>query len=979
MAGSNAEKIKTEAAAPDRPEALPRILTPFETWGFGMSGHIVWIISAPAVFQALGMASMYTWLPLCITAMLSCFQIRALALQYPDVAGGVPSYIYRLFPQWKLFSTYSAIGWFIGWVMAFTVYGIIIVEAIESIFAATGVNIAFLPLVFAFSIIGFVVGFSSPRALSILHLIFVVPTMFLLLFFSIFGLFWLALSPDSPGFWPSAWPAFEPANWLLATFLGTYNIITMETEAVFAADSTNPQRTLSFLPRSAMLVTPIFLGGSYVLARLGSLETNGSTFEILNSVNTQLFGINSGTLVTLVTVVLCCLLSSASGVAIAPRALFQLSRDGLLNKAFGHLNKNGVAVYSLLLCLAFTVVSVFLGGAEVIFFSAGLSYLLTYTILNYGIWFNRRGIGQKAFPKAALVIALFYTTLILGGGYLAGWPFLVAGFSLPLIPMLVSYLLDKLPSFRLLSWPNFKLLSSRNFVLNQIVTSIFVVGISVLGVCLAVVTVTQVDETKLFFAGVLSFLVLSFCSVAIASWTALPQLAVIERARVGLAEANKQLEHDIEAREKLEQSLQENLRLDQLTGLGNRLLLDETLRDFLLTGKTEGYALIFVDLDRFKLVNDSLGHEIGDKLLKEVAARLRDLVQGQGEIIRLGGDEFVVFVPAIKKTALRKLAQSIVRGFRRSFSIEGLELQTTTSVGVVLGSSRYTEASDLVRDADVAMYQSKLTGRNKYTLFTENMFQETVRVHQTEDMLRRAIRDNQVRIAYQPIMNLHTETVSGLEALVRIEQDGRLVLPGDFIEVAEDSGLIVPLTEVILEKVCRQQREWREQGLELYVAVNLSDKVLRQLDLVERVAELIRKYDLSVGALQIEILESAVMIDAQVVRRNLEELSQMGVMIAVDDFGTGYSNLSRLRELPITTLKIDRSFVVNMRERGLEIIQTIGQLAEVLGLRPLVEGIETEEELTMVRETRCDYGQGYYFQRPVGAEEIFDFVQRTNQ
>ena len=509
---------------------LPRILSPFETWGFGMSGHIVWIISAPAVFQALGLASMYTWLPLSITAMISCFQVRQLALQYPDVAGGVPSYIYRLFPRHQLFSTYAALGWFIGWVMAFTVYGIIIVEAIQSVFAATGVSVAFLPFVFAFSVIGFVVGFSSPRALSILHLIFVVPTMFLLLFFSIYGLFWLGLSPDSPGFWPQSWPRFEPSSWLLATFLGTYNIITMETEAVFAADSTNPQRTLSFLPRSAMLVTPIFLGGSYVLARLGSSSTNGTTFEILNSVNSQIFGLQGGTLLTLVTVVLCCLLSSASGVAIAPRALYQLSRDGLLHRAFGHLTQNGVAVYSLLLCLAFTVVSIFLGGIEVIFFSAGLSYLFTYTVLNFGIWFNRRGIGRKAYPKASLLIGIFYTVLILGGGYLAGWEFMLAGFLLPLIPMVISQTLTGLPSF---SWskPRIKLLSTQNFVLNQIVTGIFVVGVTVLSVTLTIAAVTEINRDKIAFVGVLSFIVLSFCSVAIAAWTALPQLTLIERAR----------------------------------------------------------------------------------------------------------------------------------------------------------------------------------------------------------------------------------------------------------------------------------------------------------------------------------------------------------------------------------------------------------------------------------------------------------------
>ena len=232
---------------------LPRILSPIETWGFGLAGHIVWIVAAPPVFWQLGLASMYTWLPLTLTAMISCFQVRQLALHFPRVTGGVPSYLHRLFPQRRWLTLYAALGWYMGWIGCLALYGIIIVRAIEAVFFATGIGALYLPLAMVFSLIGFVVGFSSSRALSILHLIFVVPTMVLLLLFSLYGLGWLAFSPDSPGFFPEVWPQFGLRNWLVATFLGTYNIITMETEAVFAADSTNPKKTLSFLPRFGSL------------------------------------------------------------------------------------------------------------------------------------------------------------------------------------------------------------------------------------------------------------------------------------------------------------------------------------------------------------------------------------------------------------------------------------------------------------------------------------------------------------------------------------------------------------------------------------------------------------------------------------------------------------------------------------------------------------------------------------------------------
>ena len=949
-------------------QRLPRILTPLETWGFGMSGHIVWIISGPAVFHSLGLASMYTWLPLSLTAMLSCFQIRRLALRYPDVSGGVPSYIYRLFPKWKLFSTYVALGWFIGWVMAFTVYGIIIVEAIEAVFLATGVSVAYFPLVFLFSIIGFVVGFSSLRALSILHLLFVIPTMILLLLFSGYGLFWLAFSPNSPGFFPETWPKFEFSGWVLATFLATYNIITMETEAVFSADSLNPRQTLRFLPFSAFLVVPIFLGGSYVLARLGSLDTDGSTFAILNSANVRLFGAN-GTVVTLVTVVLSCLLSSASGVAIAPRVLYQLSKDRLLDKIFGYLSQSGVAVYSLWLCVGFTLVSLFLGGVEVIFFSAGLSYLLTYTVLNFGLWVNRKGISKDIFPKVSLIVSGFYLFLIAVGGWLAGWDLMVGGLLMPLIPMLISWVLTVTkPSPWRLPIPRF--LSHQNFVLNQIVVSILVVALSVGGVVGAIALVTGFNGEKLLYIGILGFLILSFCSVGIAAWTTIPQLSVIETAKQKLATANTQLETDIKIQNRLEKKLQKNLRTDQLTGLGNRLLLEEELATLLAAEQNLPHALIFADLDRFKLVNDSLGHALGDRLLRLVAKRFQEIIQEQGLVIRLGGDEFVLLLPDTRDLHLENLAKTIVRRFQEPFVVDKVEFITTASIGVVEGNKRYQNAADIVRDADVAMYQSKSNGRNRYTFFSEEMYQRAVLVQATEDMLRRAIRHRWVRVFYQPIVDLRTKKIVGMEALVRIAYRQTLLSPGEFIEEAEESGLIVPLTEVILDIVCAQQKIWYQKGRRFYVAVNIADRSLQQVGFAREIKRKLRTYTLPANALHIEILESSIMTDTAVVKQNLEELSAFGIQIAVDDFGTGYSNLSRLRELPITTLKIDRSFVVNMHERGFEIIQTIAQLAEVLGLRTLVEGIETESELSLILDTSCGFAQGYFFQKPLSADEL---------
>ena len=955
---------------------LPRILSPFETWGFGLAGHIVWIVAAPPVFLQLGMASMYTWVPLTITAMLSCFQVRQLALQYPRVTGGVPSYIYRLFPRWKHFSLYAALGWYMGWIGCLALYGIIIVRAIEAVFFAAGVGTAYLPLVMIFSLIGFVVGFSSSRALSILHLIFVVPTMLLLLTFSLYGLGWLALSPQSPGFFPATWPQFDLSTWLVATFLGTYNIITMETEAVFVAESTNPRRTLSFLPFSAALVPPVFIGGSYVLARLGSLEEERVIYDILFSANEVLFG-GSSAGVTLATVALCCLLGAAGGVAIAPRALVQLSRDGLLHRVFSRVNGNGIPVPALLLSLCLVVPIVLLGGLEIIFYSGGLAYLFAYATLNFGIWRNRHDIGRKSFPRIALVIGVFYSVLLIFGGWLSGWPSFLAGLALPLIPIVINKLLTKLP---LPKYPvgSKRLFFQENFVLNQILTVIFVVTMSVAGVFGLVYFIGGVATNTLFYAGLLSFIVLSFCSVAVAAWTSLPQQEIVQRTRKSLARANKKLERDLRIRQELEADLQLNLRTDHLTGLGNRRLLEETVSEYLHQDKGEDYALIFIDLDRFKIINDTLGHDVGDILLQETAKRLRRIVKDKGTLVRNGGDEFIIFLPDIQEKQVLKTARRIVTTFRNTYSIQGSQLLTTTSIGVVLGSDRYVMVNEIIRDADVAMYQSKSTGRDKYTLFSTRMYQQTLRLKKIEDLLRRALQERDlIRIAYQPLVFLENKQIVGLEALVRIGTTKDLLLPQDFIEIAEDTGLIIPLSDYILEQVCQQQRAWLDKGIEIYVSINLSNKVMQQPDLAKKVQESLTRFGLATSSLQLEILESAVMTETTIVRNNLRTLSEMGVSIAIDDFGTGYSNLSRLRDLPITVLKIDRSFVLDLHRRGLEIIKTIAQLGKVLGLKTLVEGVETEEELELIKQAECDYVQGYYYYSPLPAEEVERYLVPT--
>jgi diguanylate cyclase (GGDEF)-like protein len=958
---------------------LPRILSPIETWGFGLSGHIVWIISAPLVFFDLGLASMYVWLPLVFTAIVGCLQVRKLVDIYPELARGVPSYIYRLFPNHKLFSTYSALGFYIGWVMAFTLYGIIIVQSIQSVFTTFNIDSIYLLLVLLFSIIGFVVGFSSPRALSILHLIFVAPAIFLLLLFSLFGLAWLAFSPLSPGFFPSSWPQINLSDWILATFYAAYNIITMETVAVFTADSKNPSKTKNFLLQSAFLIPPIFLGGSYVLARIASVENNGTAFEIINSAAVQIFG-DYGSFLTFTMVLLCCLLSSASGVAIAPRVLYQLSKDKLLNPIFGFNNNHGVIVYSLLLCLVFTIVTVFLGDIKTIFYSAGLPYLFSYMVLNFGLWKNRQGLSKNIYPWTSLVVGVFYLVLITVGSYLAGSMFMIVGVLLPFIPILISKIIDRFPNLEI-KIPNFSTkFSKRPLVFNQIITSVLVVVTTVLVMIEMLRLTTDLSSSYLVFLGILVGLILSYCSVALVSWTTIPKIQLIEETQNALKAANRKMELDLIKRRTLERKLQKNLRKDDLTQMGNRLALDEKITSFLLRKAQHNnkYALMFLDLDRFKLINDSLGHVTGDKLLIQVAQRLKVVVGKNGFVTRLGGDEFVIFFRRVSTaTDMVVLADKLVKTCREPYVIEGKELSTTTSIGVVFGGERYLSYTELIRDADVAMYKSKQAGRNRYTIFTEYMYEQTLQIHMMEGKLRKALLKDDFFMDYQPIVEIEHGRVIGFEALLRMKDGENTIYPDKFLEIAEDTGLITSITWLVINKVCKQIAQWKlHHNQKFYVSINLPDNVILLPNLKHKVEEALELHGISSDWLKFEILESAIMNSMNSAKKNLHLLSRMGCELVIDDFGTGYSNLSRLYELPISTLKIDRTFVVNIDEKGLEIIQNIKNLADELGLQTIVEGVETETDLNKLKNINIQYLQGFLYSKPLKSTDVPAYFEK---
>ena len=436
---------------------------------------------------------------------------------------------------------------------------------------------------------------------------------------------------------------------------------------------------------------------------------------------------------------------------------------------------------------------------------------------------------------------------------------------------------------------------------------------------------------------------------------------------------------DISERKAFEEQLSHQAFHDALTGLPNRALFMERLLHAQARARRQQtcVGVVFLDLDNFKVINDSLGHEAGDHLLLTVAQRLSDCIRPGDTVARLGGDEFtVLFEDLADNDHIMGLAERIVQVMDTPVTVSGREVFTTVSLGIALSVGDDRSAEDLLRDADTAMYQAKTNGKARSVVFDRSMNADAVERLELEIDMRRALDREEFCVYYQPIVCLETGRINEVEALVRWQHPERgLVAPLKFIPLAEQTGLIVPLGRWVLREACRQMHEWQRQYPEeppMMVSVNLSARQLQQPTLLEEVIEILKETSLSPHLLKLEITESVMMLDSETTIPRLHQLKALGIHLAVDDFGTGYSSMSYLSSLPIDTLKIDRAFVSNMgrNPEDLAIVRAIVSLAKTLNLRITSEGIETIEQLEQLRALGSDQGQGYYFDRPLPADQF---------
>jgi diguanylate cyclase (GGDEF)-like protein len=390
-----------------------------------------------------------------------------------------------------------------------------------------------------------------------------------------------------------------------------------------------------------------------------------------------------------------------------------------------------------------------------------------------------------------------------------------------------------------------------------------------------------------------------------------------------------------------------------------------------------------MDFDRFKSVNDSLGHSVGDELLVSLANRLKSAVRTADTVARMGGDEFAILLEGVQNEAeVHVILQRLQDRLAVPFEISGNLIVMTTSIGVVLDPRGYERIDDIIRDADFAMYRAKIGGKDRYKVFDIAMRTEADDELQLESGLRSALRDQEFKVQYLPVYSLQTRRVTRFEALLRWDHPQRgMLYPSDFLRTAEESGLIIPIGEWLLEQACEQMKQWQDQihmDRPLSVSVNLSRRQFAQVDLVERIEAILKRTELPAEYLSLELAEMTLIEDVDGSVEKINQLHELGVGVEIDDFGTGYSSLGYLRRLPVNHLKIDRSFTstLGVSESAVPIIRAIIAMASSLGIEVIAEGIETKEQADNLVKLKCGYGQGFFFNKPVDADLAGELINQ---
>jgi diguanylate cyclase (GGDEF)-like protein/PAS domain S-box-containing protein len=484
------------------------------------------------------------------------------------------------------------------------------------------------------------------------------------------------------------------------------------------------------------------------------------------------------------------------------------------------------------------------------------------------------------------------------------------------------------------------------------------------------------------------------------SWRILESTASAIRNAKGETEKLVIVNRDISERKRAEEMLAHNAFHDGLTNLPNRALFVDRLQRALVLSKRHPdykFAVLFIDIDEFKVFNDSLGHKVGDEVLVQISQRLSSSLREvdtlarpqlgpskDDTLARLGGDEYTILLEDIRNPSdAIRVAERLQSKLAAPFSMHGFEIVVSASVGIALSTPNCAHAEDLLRDANIAMYRAKRAGKARCEVFDIAMHEGAVKRLELETALRKGLELGEFRTHYQPIISLKTGRITGFEALTRWQRGDRLLSPADFIAVADETGLIIPMNRVLLREACEQLRSWHAQfpaDPPLSMSVNITAKEFSHPNLARGISDTLKQTGLDPRSLQLEITETIAMGDPGKATSVLSALKSLGVRLSVDDFGTGYSSLSRLQQFPVDSLKIDRAFISHMDSdaENHKIVQVIIMLAQTLGLATVAEGTETEEQVNLLKALDCGFAQGYYFSKPAAPGIISDLLLKVN-
>ncbi len=463
----------------------------------------------------------------------------------------------------------------------------------------------------------------------------------------------------------------------------------------------------------------------------------------------------------------------------------------------------------------------------------------------------------------------------------------------------------------------------------------------------------------------------------------------VKQRTIELENTLEKLKIEVHSRQELQSKLLESALRDALTGLPNRVFFINRLEQALNRAKLESdyhFAVLFLDCDRFKIINDSLGHLVGDELLVAIAKRLQNTITPFDTLARLGGDEFGILLENISNIEMvTTIAERILNSLSQHFNVSRNQVFVNVSIGINWGSVNYEKPEYLLRDADTAMYGAKALGRGRFHIFDPEMHREAIQILELENDLRRAINKQELIVYYQPIISLNSGSIIGLEALVRWQHPTKgLILPTEFISMAEETGLIHAIDTWVLKSACNQLRIWQNHPAvpkPLHISVNLSAKLFLQTNFLAQIDQIIYETKVNPAFLELEITESVIMEDSVDMKTTLQELRERNIRLSMDDFGTGYSSLSYLHSFPLNTLKIDKSFLNLMQNNreNMGLVPAMIGIAHSMGMRAIAEGVETSEQLSQIRDLKCNFAQGNLFSRPMEAQRMLDLMLTSPQ